>query len=299
MFGEIDSFLNLVSKLKTYVEKRKESQLPESIATRFIKLCEHHGVHRNQIPRFFGHGLTFADVQTDELFLNKLSENLIQEACDLFLVNREWLEGHSDEIYTVKHFYKCPDKFEQFVNELKLKKPESHFSGVLLTSNNNKKSHSSVLLIEEILENKNGIEFFRYYQCPFADFAYWKCRAYLTACVAIATKHGFHIQGRRVNSSLVDDLQDGDTLLGWKGESCFFGLDGERWYPDEMVNNPKAYLEGVHPESRSFGTLSALSKWKELAEKGFMNLGFGDNPADKFEVEYRKQLNRPLLFSFF
>ena len=43
--------------LKEHFSSKKQSAEVDSVASRFIRLFENHGVHRNQIPRFFGHGL--------------------------------------------------------------------------------------------------------------------------------------------------------------------------------------------------------------------------------------------------
>ncbi len=292
MFKEIESFFNVVEKLQKFYKRKNKPIETKNIATRFIELCEHHGVHRNQIPNFFDCDLTFADVQTGSTLLPKLTEELIKQACELFLVNREWLEGHSDYIYETKNFYKSPDEFEKFVTELTNKTPKHHFSCILLISSNLKKSRNSTILIEEILENKQGIEFFRYYQCPFAEFTYWKSRAYLTACIAMATKHGIHVKGVIVKPELVEKYQHGDHLMGWFGEYCSLTIEGKRWNPEELVTKPNVYLEGIDPERKRFGILAGLSKWKELSEQGYMNLGFGENPAYRFEQEYNKQVSR-------
>lgn len=290
---ETIGLINLGDRLQQVYRKRKnQPSEPENIATRFIDLCEHHGVNRNQIPKFFDCNLTFADVQSGDALLPKLTDELIEQACELFLVNREWLEGHSEDIYEVKHFYKNPDKFEKFITELTEKAPKHHFSCILLISDNMKKSRNSVILIEEILENETGIEFFRYYQCPFADFTYWKSRAYITACIAIATQKLGYVKGVRVTPELIEKYQQSDHLMGWFGEYCSLTIEGKRWNPEKLVTNPKVYLKDINPERERFGILVGLSKWKELSEQGYMNLGFGDNPAYIFEEEYKKQLNR-------
>ena len=47
------------------IEKYGRWAAETTLPTRFIALFEHHGVHRNQIPRFFDHGLTVKDVSSD------------------------------------------------------------------------------------------------------------------------------------------------------------------------------------------------------------------------------------------
>src|SRR5690606_32733164 len=104
--GEILSALNIVEKLGRFLNwglgKRKQPQ--ETVAGRFIRLFESHGVHRSQIPRFLGHGLTLQDVQSDDGLLSILDEAMLQAACDLFAVRREWLDGADSQVYACHDF---------------------------------------------------------------------------------------------------------------------------------------------------------------------------------------------------
>ena len=86
-----------------------------SVADRFFLLLESHGVHRNQIPRFIGHGLMLADVQNSATLNPKLTEALLNDVCDKFAVRREWLDGAEPEIYKRHDFYKKPENFLTFL----------------------------------------------------------------------------------------------------------------------------------------------------------------------------------------
>ena len=91
VLSEINAFISLWSKFRAWLRLRK--QVDESVVARFVRLFETHGVHRNQIPRFFEHGLTLKDVQDDASLLAKLDEAMLEAACALFAVRREWLDG--------------------------------------------------------------------------------------------------------------------------------------------------------------------------------------------------------------
>lgn len=77
--------------LVKYLRKKFRKQVPpiDSVAMRFVQLFEAHGVHRNQIPRFFGHELTLVQVKDDESLLQALTEEMLTDAADLFAVRRE------------------------------------------------------------------------------------------------------------------------------------------------------------------------------------------------------------------
>lgn len=78
IFGEIESFINLTEKYKKYIPFLKSAAKPESVAARFVRLFETHGVHRNQIPRFFDHGLTLNDLKSDDSLLPRLNKKNIR-----------------------------------------------------------------------------------------------------------------------------------------------------------------------------------------------------------------------------
>jgi hypothetical protein len=61
-------------------EIKQAEDIPETIATRLIALFESHGVHRNQIPEFFGHGLDISSCASDEKLLEKITPEIIRDA---------------------------------------------------------------------------------------------------------------------------------------------------------------------------------------------------------------------------
>jgi len=77
LLGEVESFFNLWERFKP------KSKAEPTLVSRFVAVFEEHGVHRNQIPRFFGHDLTLADVATDDRLLPKLTDEILQDLCYL------------------------------------------------------------------------------------------------------------------------------------------------------------------------------------------------------------------------
>jgi hypothetical protein len=101
MLGEIASALKILDVLTGWFKKlpfsKKEQQ--DTIVTRFFQLFEAHGVHRNQIPSLINHGLTIANIQTEESLLPCHNEELLNDVCELFAVRREWLDGFCWGVY--------------------------------------------------------------------------------------------------------------------------------------------------------------------------------------------------------
>ena len=100
-------------------EHKSSSLKTGSVASRFIALFESHGVHRNQIPDFFGHGITLHECADETELLNKLDSQCLKDAVELFGVNLEWLQGASTEIYDISNFYKDNNACDVYLANLK------------------------------------------------------------------------------------------------------------------------------------------------------------------------------------
>lgn len=55
MLGEISAGLSIFDRVKKFFSKNESNTQP-IIIKRFLALFENHGVHQNQIPRFFEGG---------------------------------------------------------------------------------------------------------------------------------------------------------------------------------------------------------------------------------------------------
>lgn len=125
MLGEIASLINVLDKVFDKLRKlwswyqARNTPSSGTVTSRFVQLFESHGVHRNQIPRFFGHGITLHDLRNDDALLGKLDETILEAACARFAVRREWLDGADLQAHTCHDFYKEPQDFVTFVETLK------------------------------------------------------------------------------------------------------------------------------------------------------------------------------------
>ena len=59
VFSEINAFFSILEKVKKRLSSSsaEKNEKEENITTRFLRLFESHGVHRNQIPRFENFGI--------------------------------------------------------------------------------------------------------------------------------------------------------------------------------------------------------------------------------------------------
>ena len=270
VFGEIESFLSVTDRLGRFLA-RKTTASEETIAQRLVKLFQAHGVHRNQIPRLLMDSLSLADVSRDESLTAALTEDLLATTCELFAVNRDWLDGASDTIYPLHDFYKSPREFITFVQSIKERSLTTPMA-VLLRSRSNKHEEDAVLIIEEGVAWLNDKPLYRYHLCPNWMLCYWKSRAYLTACIAIARNEHVHVMGREVSIDVIRRHVDGTTLLTYQHDSAL-PTQGRHWEPEDMALRPEAFLEGVDPETDNFGLKSGLELWLRLHDEGLMETG--------------------------
>ena len=282
MFGEIESIFSLWDRATNYLKRNRHSDA-ETVASRFISLFESYGVHRNQIPRFFDHGLTLADIENDANLLPKLTEEILSDACKMFAIRREWLDGSESIIYQCHDFYKHSDEFETFIEQLRNDNPNGNLDGIVLAPNKNTSNAQALLILEETIGFVGDKEIYRQHICHPWNYRYWKCRGYLASCMAIAWKKKVYIKGMFVSNDFINEYLDAEKIMGWNGEGLL-AIKGQHWYPEDMTFSHEEYLknidEGLH------GKIMALKLWVDLYDKGLMDSGLNYPDArHKFLVE--------------
>jgi hypothetical protein len=273
-------------------EIKQAEVIPETIATRLVALFESHGVHRNQIPEFFRHGLDIPTCASDEKLLEKITPEIIHDAVVLFGVNKDWLEGSSKEIYDIPDFYKHPEEFEHYLVELLKNTSKDKLFAYALTSTPNKKlmneDDDSLFVIAESIGEINQREIYKYHLLGRWGIHYWKSRAYFTACCALLYKHGISVAGKVVERHWLTDIDEGHKLLDYDFTERCGGIDIPTvgmWIVSDFVEMPDQYLEGMDTEQGSAIPL-AIRKWLDLNEKGYMRCF----PEDKaFHVDVVKR----------
>ena len=175
----------------------------------------------------------------------------------------------------------------KFLDELRADNPEGDMQGVLITPDKPNGITEALLILEETIGYVGDKPICRYYLCDSWMFSYWKSRAYLTACVAIAWNRRVYIHGITKSKKTIEQLAHGKTLLGWQ-EDGISGLGHRTWEPEDMALKPDAFLEGIDPERDNFGIAAGLQLWLDLAEKGFMNTGIRKPPKEMFQQELAK-----------
>jgi hypothetical protein len=286
VLDEVVAGLNLWDRFRKW--RRAGLNPPaESVTSRFVRLFESHGVHRNQIPRYFGHGINLQDMQNDASLLAKLDEVVLDAACAHFAVRREWLDGAEAQAHPCHDFYKEPQDFAALIKILKETNPDGELGGVLVAPIEKGHDAEALLILQESIGFVGEKRIYRYHLCIDWAFSYWKARAYLTACIAIAWKHQAFVHGTYAPMRVIAGLAGGKTLLGWHGEGVWsFGV--KRWDPEDMALRPDVFLNGVDPERNNFGVKAGLRLWLELEQQGLMNTGFNEDVRPLFQQELAK-----------
>jgi|TARA_R110002060_G_scaffold68010_4_gene76680 hypothetical protein len=246
----------------------------ETIATRLVALFESHGVHRNQIPEFFGHGLDIPSCASDDKLLEKITPEIISQAAALFGVNKDWLEGSSKEIYSIPDFYKHPEEFESYLVELLESAKADKFSAYSLISEKKVMNayNDSLIVIAEPIGEINQREIYRYHLLGSWGIHYWKSRAYFTACCALLYKHDLLVTGQIVKRNWVSEIYEGQTFLEYDYTERYGGVNFPTvgsFIVSDFVEMPDNYLKGMDTEQGRAIPL-ALSMWLSLSENGYM-----------------------------
>jgi hypothetical protein len=255
-------------------ETKQTEDIPGTIATRLVALFESHGVHRNQIPEFFGHGLDIPSCASDDKLLEKITPEIISQTAVLFGVNKDWLEGSSKEIYCIPDFYKHPEIFESYLAKLLENTKTDNLSAYSLISDKKilNTYNDSLLLIAEPIGEINQREIYRYHLLGSWGIHYWKSRAYFTACCALLYKYDLLVAGKIVKRNWVNEIYEGQTLLEYDYTERYGGVNFPTvgsFIVSDFVEMPDNYLKGMNTEQGRAIPL-ALSKWLSLSENGYM-----------------------------
>lgn len=288
---------SMLSKLR--VGKRKQPNYDDgaeiikvysnnTVEGRFIQIFESHGIHRNQIPRFFDQGLTLKDVSTNKNLLPKLNHNILKAACELFSVHLEWLEGADNTIYKTHNFYKHPEKYANFLKKLKKETQQNGNTLIprLIITTDTSEDYDALIVIEEHLNSINE-SVVRYHLCNGWVHRSWKARADLTACIAMTMKQVGFMKGMRTNvplegfceaERLMVDLDDLPLASDrhWRGKN-------KHWKPEQWVFDADLFVDKL--EEGNFGKANALARLLSYYEDGYMETGYlGENPEPEFKI---------------
>ena len=289
MLDQVEAFFALLERFKRYWRKKAQPPEPETLAGRFLRLFAAHGVHANQIPRFFGHGLALRDVQSAQALARCLTDEHLAAACELFGVRRSWLERGEGQAHEVHHFYLQPEGFGTFLDALPALRQQQgeHMWAKLFMAGRGARNEESVLLLEEPVGELNEDVIYRRHYIDAGPLSYWKARVSTTALLAQLLRRKVWVQGRECEPGWVAKLFQTKDLLTVQDLDDLY-TRSHRVEVDDWLLEPDALLEGIDPERNQFGAQSALQLWLDLDARGLMRMEF-TRPDTRQRFEERLQ----------
>jgi hypothetical protein len=231
-------------------------------------------------------------MSSDDNLLVKLSPDILKAASVLFAVRLEWLEGVDNEIYEVRDFYKQPKAYQQFLADLVERSEQSIFATLVLSKAPRCQENALLILAETFAYNgEEAVE--RFHLCGNWFTKYWKSRADLTACIAITEKQSVFLKGFLTPENIESFCAGQRFIAGIADLPYAFERDWlyrkqiKIWYPDSWLYDPESYLDGI--DEGNFGKISALARWLEHFEQGYMET---DDPRDNAKVLFMAALEK-------
>ena len=216
---------------------------------------------------------------------------MLDDACSLFAVQRSWLDGAEDRVFPIHRFYKQPREFAEFLITLKTASLDEDIAGVVLATIDPTPGSNALLVLHETVGWIGDKAIYRYYFCDEWVLRYWKSRAYLTACVAIAWRQNVFIHGVFLDKQRLQQLAAGRALPSWSEKGIWaFGV--KQWDPEDMALRPEVFLDGLDSETDSHGHKEALKLWLNLFDAGHMNTGLGMYSGDEIRLAFSHALEQ-------
>lgn len=272
----INSGFQLFKNLKSLPFNKKKDVSRDTLKTipeRFIYLFECHGVHRNQVPAFFGHGITLHAMADLTELSKQLTPEILHKVSNLFGVRQDWLECVSDKIYNVPDFYKHPEEFDHYLTELKQISNEL-WCYVLRTRDSEHTDDNSdgAFLIVETIGVINNREIVKYYPIGHLCIGYWKSRADFAANCGLLVKSGIQQVGKYADKNWLSQLNDGVIIPKYDYQVGSVAVAASAvWYIDEFFERPEHFLNGVDAEANNFGLRSAVDRWLHWSAQGYFD----------------------------
>lgn len=290
--GQVLGLARTVESIQRLWSKWRQKPVVETLAGRFFRLFEAHGVHRNQIPRFFGHGLLLKDVQDEAALLTCLTDEHLADACQLFGVQLQWLERGEGNAHVRHQFYLQPLSFGNFLDDLVAARKavsDVEITATLFGVLDRQSQVESTLVVFEPIGLLNDEVICRYHNVDAGPLGYWKARVSTAALVAQALSRKLWVNGRNCDVKLLRASTYAKELVGIQ-EHDLLMASSRRFEVDDWLLEPDAFLDDVDPEPNRFGSISALELWLNFDAEGLMEHPYGKSGTRaKFDVALELQ----------
>ena len=271
VFSGVGAIAGVISAITDVLPFFKRRNVPKNYATavieQFIHLFKLHGIERTQIPRFLGKSfsLKVADFSTDGKLLRVLDEKILDHVCNIFGVQRAWIDDATGQMYDLQMHYKDLPEFARFITNLTEKHPDEfcilYAYKPSKTSTDLFKSQPDIsLVVAEPIAELDEKTIYRYYPLygPF-PWEHTEARFNLYAFFTLAfSTRGLVLKGHDVPSKFISKLAEGRVMPeSIKAEGV--------WHPDDYALSSISH--DMPMDSREIDGF-----WKYICDKCWLGL---------------------------
>ncbi len=237
LYQPVKDLLNLTVAFMKWRARSKAQAPGRELCECFLRLFAAQHIQAHQISRVFPaeYNAAPADFISDERLLGRLDERLLSHACDLFGVERGWLDGTGSRAYPLHFCYKNLGAAVELLQRLRASHENLSFYVVKGSDNRLDKGRNSDTMLTflrgEVI-TFDDITICRDY--VFADRWNWShppSRLELKALCWIAWQFGAHPTCINAKTRDIQQFCDGELLCG----ELIDRADGENWHLDDYI----------------------------------------------------------------
>ena len=242
----IAKLINLLTSITHAIQSQFKSDV--KLRRRFLNVCRSHGIEETQIYKIFpNNDLLPTDFSNLTSTCKKLTPKLIEEFCNLFDVDRDWLETGYGPCQNEGYTYKQISEIEKIQSELRDSFSDKSIvklvvlapSNIDLTNFHTFSPTTPVVIAYSVhhkIDDDMTVTLYRHTEILF--WGYQKTRVHLRAIVDIADKNRFMVSGAYAPASVIRRFN--------KGKICFAEAVSKRraiWDPIKELPNKANDIE--------------------------------------------------------
>ena len=239
------------SAFSNQMSENKENNSPNSnemseLVDRFISVYTNHGLSRTQISSFINGDFNFkiSDFMDNDNIIKILDDKILNWTCNTFCIERDWLDGTSEEIYQHRNYYKNVEGFIRLFVKLK-NEYRDDFTIYLIKDRELDPSLFSqienfvIIILRYPLKKINRKVIYAY--VPISTqwkWGYWRTRYQLKSIIYICNKLYLytHMVGYDMDMETINKISCGQIFPGPEIDKLEFKQ--YTWYPEDYIGLP-------------------------------------------------------------
>lgn len=245
-FSAVKTVVELWSRYANYRGEKEEQKGAHELADRFLQVHRAHAVLPAQIPRALAMEKEFQprDFLSRRQLAECLSSELMERTCELYGIQREWLEGDDTPSYPSRNFYKNPAGLIDFLEVLTKK----HHSLYLWCFKAEEKPLDglgngelfALLVADNFQLGEKTVE--KFYPID-SDWPWEHAPARLDfkTLVYVCQRFGIHALGRSAPLSKIEAVMNGKEF------PSILNRHTEHWHPDDYIYTETESVKAKEP----------------------------------------------------